>query len=126
MPSSSGRGAGVLPHDQRVVAGDDVMRARRMGAQCVVGFEHVADIASDDARQGLDVGPGKLGMLFARTKLQPALAAALMQKRETVEIGMRAGTPAGEIRQLGIDHRQVSAGAATCSDIHPTMDRDTQ
>jgi hypothetical protein len=33
----------VLPHDQRVVAGDDVMRARRMGAQCIAGLEHVAD-----------------------------------------------------------------------------------
>jgi hypothetical protein len=28
-----------LTHHQRVVPGDDVVRARGMGAQCVVGFE---------------------------------------------------------------------------------------
>src|SRR5260370_37233234 len=34
----------VLPHDQRVVPGDDVMRARRIGAQDIVSVEHVADV----------------------------------------------------------------------------------
>ena len=45
--------------------------------------------------------------LFAGTKLQSALAGALMQKRKAVEIGVGAGAPAGEIRGLGIHHRQI-------------------
>ena len=44
---------------------------------------------------------------LSRAKLQPTLAGALMQKRKAIEIGVRSGAPAGEIRGLGVDHRQI-------------------
>jgi hypothetical protein len=69
--------------------------------------QHVADVAGDDAGQGLDVGPRELGRLFSRTQLQPALTGTLVQQRETVEVGMGARAPAAEIFGLGVDHRQV-------------------
>src|SRR5207249_2351558 len=48
---------GVLPHHQRVMARDDVMRARSMRAQRVVGFEHVADM------EGGGEGPARFHVL---------------------------------------------------------------
>ena len=35
------------------------------------------------------------------------MAGALMQQRQTIEIGVPARPPAGEILGLGVDHRQV-------------------
>ncbi len=59
--------------------------------------QHVADIASDDAGQRLDIGPSEFFRFLARTKLQPTLSDALMQKCQAIEIGVCTGAPAGEV-----------------------------
>jgi hypothetical protein len=80
---------------------------RRQELVVAPAHQHVADIAGDDAGQRGNVGPGDVGRVFPGTELQPALAGPLMQQRQAVEIGMGARAPAGEIRGLGIHHRQI-------------------
>ena len=78
---------------------------RRLQFVVAPAHQHVADIAGDDSRQRFDVGPGEFGGFLSRAELEAALAGALMQQRQTIEIGVRAGAPAGEILGLGVDHR---------------------
>ena len=82
---------------------------RRQQLIVAPAHQHVADVAGDGAGQGLDVGPGQFRLVrfLARAELQAALAGALVQQRQAVEVGVGAGAPAGEVLRLGVFHRQI-------------------